>query len=350
MRLLEKGYSVRLFEIGLLIWAAVPSGLRAQQFSLGGHAVQYHAFASQGFAYSNDNNYLTMQTSKGSFAFTDGGVTLGSQITDKFRVGAQGYARNIGAMGNGLVMLDWASGDYSFRDWFGIRAGKVKTALGLYNDAQDMEFLHPWALMPQSAYPLDLRSETIAHVGGDIYGDFQLKKWGHLAYTVAGGSVPGDLHGGYVHSLDKNGRHIYTISGAVFDSDLRWTTPVEGLLAGASFIRQSGDTHGIDTSNNTPYDLTYKKNRTLAFYSQYTFGNLRLDGEYRRNPNVVDTTSVTSGLLWALPLALAIRGWDTCQSPIASPSGFSSGRITHGTTSIGERRTACLPIISLTRL
>src|ERR1700730_364986 len=48
VRLFEKGYSVRLFELGLLIWAVAPSGLRAQQFTLDGHAVQYHAFVSQG--------------------------------------------------------------------------------------------------------------------------------------------------------------------------------------------------------------------------------------------------------------------------------------------------------------
>ena len=50
---------------------------------------QVHSFASQGFAYSNDNNYLTMDTSKGSFAMTDGGVNISTQVTDKFRVGAQ---------------------------------------------------------------------------------------------------------------------------------------------------------------------------------------------------------------------------------------------------------------------
>jgi hypothetical protein len=54
---------LKIFEIGLLICATVPIGLRAQQFNVGGHPVQYHAFASQGFAYSDVNNYLTMPTS-----------------------------------------------------------------------------------------------------------------------------------------------------------------------------------------------------------------------------------------------------------------------------------------------
>ena len=56
--------------------------------------------------------------------------------------------------------------------------GIVKTVLGLYNDTQDMEFLHTWAILPQSMYPLDLRSSTIAHVGADFYGDISLRRLG----------------------------------------------------------------------------------------------------------------------------------------------------------------------------
>src|SRR5436189_1029365 len=85
---------------------ATPVALHAQ-FAIEGRPVQIHGFASQGFTYSNDNNYLTMKTSEGSFVFT------------------------------------------------GARAGKVKTTLGLYTDTQDMEFLHTWAILPQSLYPLD---------------------------------------------------------------------------------------------------------------------------------------------------------------------------------------------------
>lgn len=278
----------------ILFWAVTPVGLRAQQFVLKGHAVQVHGFVSQGFLYSDVNNYLTMPTSEGSFAFTDGGLTLGSQITDRFRVGAQSYVRNIGKMGNGQVTLDWASGDYNFRDWLGVRAGKVKTVLGLYNDSQDMAFLHPWALLPQSVYPLDLRSETIAHIGADVYGDVRLKKLGSLAYTIYGGRVPSDLHGGYVYGLSKNNRHIYSYSGAMVGADLRWSTPLKGLLAGASFVRRDIDTHGVNASSNTPYDIDTLKDHTPTFYALYTIGNLRIDGEYRRNLKVTETTSVSS--------------------------------------------------------
>ena len=128
-----------------LVSCAAPLALHAQfDFSVDGRNVQVHSFASQGFLYSNQNNYLTTNTSQGSFSFTDGGANISTQITDKFRVGAQVYLRNVGELGNWHPQLDWAYGDYKFASWFGVRAGKVKTALGLFNDTQDNESLFTW--------------------------------------------------------------------------------------------------------------------------------------------------------------------------------------------------------------
>src|ERR1035441_1822145 len=89
--------------------------------------------------YSNQNNFLSMPTSQGSFAFTDGGAIISTQLTDKFRVGAQLYIRNVGELGNWRPELDWALGDYRFTSWFGIRGGRVKTTLGLFNDIRSEE-------------------------------------------------------------------------------------------------------------------------------------------------------------------------------------------------------------------
>src|SRR5215471_9175896 len=89
----------------ILIAAAALTGtaglLEAQfSFRIADRPVQIHSFASQGFAYSDGNNYLTMKTGTGSFAMTDFGVNISSQITDHFRVGAQFYDRNVGKLGD----------------------------------------------------------------------------------------------------------------------------------------------------------------------------------------------------------------------------------------------------------
>src|SRR5437899_12765804 len=79
---------------------ASPDLLHAQlDFKLAGRPVQVHSFASQGFAYSNQNNYLTMKTSRGAFSMTDLGLNISMPVTDRFRVGAQLYSYNVGLLG-----------------------------------------------------------------------------------------------------------------------------------------------------------------------------------------------------------------------------------------------------------
>ncbi len=271
----------------------------AQEFKVFDHKVQVHGFASQGFAYSDQNNFLTMKTSDGSAALTDFGVNASTQITDRFRVGAQLYDRNVGELGNWYPELDWAFADYRFKPWFGVRGGKVKTVLGLYNDTQDMEFLHTWALMPLSVYPVDVRGDTIAHIGGDLYGNISKHKWGTWSYTVYGGQRPNDSHGGYLYGLSTSTRaplpgggfHYVTSStkridnygGPIYGADLRWATPVKGLLIGMSYVKQDITTTGHYLKPSVlPYKMVTIADPTQAYYAEYTWRNLKLGGEYRR--------------------------------------------------------------------
>jgi hypothetical protein len=64
----------------------------AQDFKLLGREVEFYGFASQGFIYTDTNNWLTMNTSHGG-AFTDFGLNASATITDRLRVGAQVYDR-----------------------------------------------------------------------------------------------------------------------------------------------------------------------------------------------------------------------------------------------------------------
>jgi hypothetical protein len=264
------------------------------EFNVAGRAVQVHAFASEGFGYSNQNNYLTMDTSSGSAAMTDFGVNIGTNITDKFHVGAQMYDENIGNLGNWHPTLDWAFGDYKFKDWFGVRAGKVKTALGLFNDTQDMAFLTTWAILPQSMYPLDLRSSTISHVGGDVYGHFSLHKAGSLDYTGYGGKRPDDPFGGYYINAATVGTPLEYARGKVLGTDVRWTTPVSGLTLGTSWMDEWLDVRGsLVAAGNTPFLVNSDQpERILAGYADYTVGKWHFDAEYRRNREILAVQSI----------------------------------------------------------
>ena len=278
--------------LAVALTAAPAAHAQFNQFTIDGQTFQVHGFASQGYALSNQNNYLTMNTSKGSFALTDGGLNISTSFGDKFRVGAQGYIRDVGQLGGGRVSLDWAFGDYKFKDWFGVRAGKVKTALGLFTDTQDAEALHTWALLPQSIYPTDLRTSSIAHTGGDAYGEISLKRAGTLSYTAYVGSRSDDKRSGYYFNTQDSGVPIRAFSGTLIGTDLRWNTRVTGLIVGYSFLDEKDSLNGQYAAyGNAPYYITSDPQHTTAIYADYTRGKLRVNSELRLN-RVIDKFTV----------------------------------------------------------
>lgn len=266
---------------------------------------RFSGFASQGFLYTDQNNWLSTHSSQGSGAFTDFGANVSSQITDKFHAGLQVYDRNLGNLGEWHPELDWAFGDYRFKPWFGVRAGVVKTVIGLYNDTQDLDFLHTFALLPQSVYPTDLRDATIAHLGADVYGSVKLpKSAGAVRYTVYAGHRHDGNYGGYADLIAKYGVKSLDYRGLQYGADLRWSTPWKGLLLGVS--RMNGDFTGkgiISLSLGTfPYTAVSKSDFTNQFYGEYSLGKLCIDAEYRRfvhdqfiSPKLLETISDIRG-------------------------------------------------------
>jgi hypothetical protein len=119
-----------------------------------------------------------------------------------------------------------------------------------------------------------------------------------VSYTAYGGALPNDIYGGFVYGLTTQtfantpqGRilvlgvpkAISSYGGPVYGADLRWATPLKGLLAGTSFENLDTSVTGtFPSSHNAPY---YNNNLTdvdYAFYTQYILGNAQFDGEYRK--------------------------------------------------------------------
>jgi hypothetical protein len=263
--------------------------VHAQEFKLFARTVQVHGFMSQGFVYTNENNWLTMNTSQGSAAYTDFGLNMSTALSEKLRVGAQVYDRNLGQLGQYHPSLDWAVVDYRFTSWFGVRGGKVKTTLGLYTDTQDLDFLRVFALLPQSIYPTDLRDSSIAHLGGDIYGNIALRhRLGDLAYTAFAGHRSDSRYSGYTYLLAQYATYFSRIGGLQYGGDLRWNTPLKGMLIGASRMNEDLTAQATFISaldpgaGRIPLTVGFKAGWTNQFYGEYTAGKLRVDSEYRR--------------------------------------------------------------------
>lgn len=262
----------------MALWALAAGSAQAQ-FSEG--AVQVHGFFTQGYAKSDGNNYLTMNTGRGTAQMTDGGLNLIWRINGQLRVGAQGYSRYIGELGKGKVSVDWALVDYRFRDWVGFRAGKVKTPLGLFNDAQDQEFLYTWALLPQAVYPLDLRETTHAHTGGDLYGSIDAKGAGVLSYQMYAGTLPSDYRSGFLYGIQDSGFKNVRYSARAAGYDVQWSTPVMGLLAGVSQSFAHRDFTGELVAAPIKGTAEMYLARQTAFYVEFARGRWRFDAEYR---------------------------------------------------------------------
>jgi hypothetical protein len=200
--------------------------------------VSFNGWISQGMMWTSDNSYLTMDSSNGSLEWQDLALNANIILADKLRFGFQLFSRDLGEMSNHTPELDWAYLEYHLFDEFGLRIGKIKTPLGLYNDEQDLEFLHSWILFPQSLYPTNLRSLNLSHTGIDAYGQLGMGPLGYLNYQSYFGKREIDENDAMYRNLKLNGLDVsdFDVQWLV-GTNIIWQTPLNGLslTAGVSF-------------------------------------------------------------------------------------------------------------------
>lgn len=273
------------------------AGLAAQDLE----NLQIHGFATQGFLYSTNNNYLTMKSSDGSLQWTEGAISLNDAVSDKLRVGLQIHMYQMGQIGGPQVLVDWASGDYKLSDNLGFRFGKVKMPFSLFNDSQDVDALFLWVLLPQCNYPDDNRDFDLAVLGGEVYGRLSVGDRGRVQFRGYVGENRLDANGGYMLALSQYGLTFPSPpSGKAVGGDLRWITPAEGLSVGASAQRQGLDGSSPEGTVHIPPLLL------TAYYAEWKKGKWYVAGEYWRMPL---TIMAQAG---AFPIAESIdqRSWD----------------------------------------
>ena len=203
-----------------------------------GLTVEMHGFVSQGAIKTTGNNYLVGNSKRGSLEFAELGANFTGQLTDRLRLGFQLFASKLGSNGNFNVKADWFNLDYRWRDWLGLRAGRVKLPFGLYNDTSDIDAARVPVLLPQSVYPLAERDFLLAQTGLELYGFIDLASGGALEYRLYGGTL-------YIPLTNQPGTP-YQVSALNADyvggGRLFWDTPLDGLRVGASVqaLRFSG--------------------------------------------------------------------------------------------------------------
>ena len=142
---------------------------------------QIHVFVSQGYFLTSANKVFGTSDQDGSFDFTEAGLNGSWRPFPKWQIASQVLFRRAGAGHDKDVSLDFGLIDYtpfSSIDYrVGLRLGRFKNPIGLYNDTRDVAFTRPTILLPQSIYPDITRNLALSADGGLAYGEYR-SSWG----------------------------------------------------------------------------------------------------------------------------------------------------------------------------
>jgi len=142
--------------------------------SAGALDYQVHGYAAQGFVLSRHNDFFGDSTD-GSFDYYEAGINAAVRVQPNLTLAAQVAIRDAGISDDGSLRLDYAVADYRLISeatiQAGLRAGKVKNALGFYNETRDVVFTRPSILLP-SVYGdnQNQRSLIFTSPGAQVYG------------------------------------------------------------------------------------------------------------------------------------------------------------------------------------
>jgi hypothetical protein len=256
--------------------------------------VDVHGFVSQGYIKSTGSDYLAQTKNAGSFDFTEAGINFTKQLTDRFRLGLQLFAYDLGQLGQYHVSADWYYLDYHFRDAFGIRAGRLKMPLGLYNDIADIDAARVPILLPNGLYPSTNREFLLAQTGVEVYGYLKLGRAGALDYRAFGGSLqidPVDLpnQAGSLTPISSYG--VPYVGGG----RLAWETPLDGLKVEVTAAALRAEASAVllllwPGAGNPAPTLNEREDLYLAVGSvEYAAHDLLLQAEYSQQRSELTT-------------------------------------------------------------
>ena len=227
------------------------------RLALGPVTIETHGWISQGYMKSDHNNFLA-DTSDGTFDLMDYGINFSSDLTDRLHVGLQIYGRKLGEVGDYEPKLDWGYADYRFYDAFGIRAGRMKMAYGLYNETRDIDVLRTSVFLPQGVYNETWRDIIMALDGAGVYGWVEMgEKAGSLEYEAQYGQLNMGNCEGFI--LYLSGRAPFKVddvsNDTAYQTKVSWNTPLDGLKICGSYggfdITAGGEaapSHGVGRS------------------------------------------------------------------------------------------------------
>lgn len=241
--------------------------------------VDLHGFVSQGYLATSKYNYLG-QSSTGSTEFTETGLNLSFNPFPRTRIAAQAFCFDVGPAGGYDVVLDYALVEYTFNDYIGIRAGRLRRPEGIYNDAQDLDLARTSVLLPQGMYNARWRDFYLSLDGADLFGTLPLGIGGSLSYELYCGIQRPQLNGGL--ALQKANLPPFQAlesfnTPLMSGGQLWWNTPLKGLRFGLAMNLDKDLTFVTVTgrqSKGSPF--------TQHYSAEYIWNSWTFQAEYLR--------------------------------------------------------------------
>ena len=150
--------------------------------------INVHGFVSQGYVYSPENPYGGFDSLKGTFEFREAALNGSWQASDNLKVQGQVMYRELDDADLG-ASLDFFFLDYSIasdpNSNYGMRLGRIKNEIGLYNSVRDIPGARPGITIP-IGYLDSLRDMMISSDGLAFYG-YQRLEFGTVNYNFYAG-------------------------------------------------------------------------------------------------------------------------------------------------------------------
>lgn len=244
--------------------------------------LELHGFATQGYVHTSANRFFG-PSERGSTAFTELGVNGAFDLTDDVHLAGQVLARRAGTMYSGTPELDFALVDVtvsaSATGAMGVRAGRLKNPLGLYNETRDVAFTRPGIFLPQVIYFDKVRNLLLSADGAQLYAQ-TFRDWGNLDLALSAGVTRVDANVEYAYlgwdfagDLDSAG--VDWLAKAMYETaDGRWRGGLSAAMSTMRFSAAPSDPIGSGTT------------RFLYWIAsiQYTGEVWSLTAEYMREP------------------------------------------------------------------
>ena len=243
--------------------------------------LKFHGFVSQGFLATTKYNYLDNDTKSGSFRFTEAGLNVSMNPFPRTRISAQGFLYDVGQAGKYQPFLDYASVEYTFNDYIGLRAGRIRKPGGIYNDIQDVDLARTYVLLPQGIYDARWRDFTTSVDGGEFFGNIPLSKAGNLSYQAYAGFINIAANSGVANDINSisGGKVTSFDRAAEVGSQLWWNTPVDGLRFGAAV----GYVFDFNYDFTLPSSIPLRARSSLPvqqYSAEYVLNNWTFQAEY----------------------------------------------------------------------